>query len=327
MEGEFRATSIDMKRYQLEMGNVRARLWRLNLGVTAMFLLAFAVACVAPTPTPTPTATPTPTPTPTATPTPTPTPALITVNPEEDPEAFLQAIPASERDCMEQAFGAERLLEVVRAEGEPSSEETAKLMGCVSEETMRRLMLGQMMMELDISEQGMTCISAELRDVSLPDFSRQGEQEGIGKQITEGVTFSYQLTRAALNCLSEEEAAELLGGKLLGGMEEGDGPNLEYLRCLYGSIDDETIAQLAETTAKIFTMGEAAREEDKPEMLDFFNRCSPIPGREEQGLPKYTPEQVDCVYEALGDQSWIMIFTGQRPPTLEEIEKMEACGM
>ena len=92
-----------MKRHQLESVNVRARHW-LRLGGMAMLLLAFAVACGDTTPAPTPTATPTPTPTPTATPT--PTPALITVGPGDNPQAFLQAIPASERDCVVQAFGS-----------------------------------------------------------------------------------------------------------------------------------------------------------------------------------------------------------------------------
>ena len=76
-----------MRKHQLEMGYVRA-------GVVAMLLLAFAVACGAPTPAPTLTATPTPSPTPTETPT--QTPALITVGPGDNPQAFLQAIPAND---------------------------------------------------------------------------------------------------------------------------------------------------------------------------------------------------------------------------------------
>jgi hypothetical protein len=37
--------SIDMKRHQLQLGNVPAKLWRLNCGLIAPGLLAFAVAC------------------------------------------------------------------------------------------------------------------------------------------------------------------------------------------------------------------------------------------------------------------------------------------
>ncbi len=180
-----------MKRHQLQLGNVRANLWHLSSGLIALGLLAFAGACGTPTPTPTatstvtPTPTATPTPTPTATPAPTPTatptraPAFITVGPGDNPEAFLQAIPASERECIVQAFGTENLAELIAA-GPPSSEDMAKLTGCLSEETARRMMLGMMMMELGISEQDTTCISAELSDVSFLDL--YGPLPGAGEQ-------------------------------------------------------------------------------------------------------------------------------------------------
>ncbi len=295
------------------MGNVRARLWRLNLGVIAMLLLAFAVACVAPTPTPTPTATPRPTPTPTATPT--PTPALITVGPGDNPQAFLQAIPASERDCLVQAFGTENLLEVIGT-GPPSSDDMAKLTGCLSEETARRMMLGMLMMELGISEQGITCIGAELRDVSFLDL--YGPLPYEQEQTMEAQTFMSRVFRAAFNCLSEEEAAEMFGR-----VEEGGGPSMEQFKCLFGSADDETIA-------KLFAMGAGAREGAPlpPELLDIITRCGPIPGLGEgSGPPELTPEQKSCVIEAIGETAFSQLFTGQRPPTLEELQKIEACGV
>jgi len=300
---------------------------------------------------------------------PTPTPALITVNPEEDPEAFLQAIPASERDCMEQAFGAERLLDVVRAEEEPSSEDMAKLAGCLSEETARRIMLGMMFQEgiseqsmtcitseledlsfLDIiaqrggvelwpedmaklmgclseetarrmvlgimfpegiSEQSMTCISAELRDVSFLDNIRLAPGELSGEERMQTLTFTTQLSRAAVNCLSEEEAAEFFGG-----IEEEGGPSLEQYKCLFESADDETIA-------KLFATGAAAEVGAPlpPELLDIITRCGPIPGLGETEL---TLEE-SCIIEAIGETAFSEIFTGQRPPTQEEIQKIEAC--
>ena len=141
-----------MKSCQFQLGSVPAKLWRLNLGFIALVLLAFAVAC---TDSPPPIPTSTPAPTPTATPTPTPTPAFITIGLEEDPDAFLQAIPAGERECIVQAFGTESLIEVIDA-GPPSSEGMAKFTDCLTEETARRLMLGAMMMDLGISEQDIT---------------------------------------------------------------------------------------------------------------------------------------------------------------------------
>ncbi len=304
-----------MKRHQLEMGNVRARLWRLNLGVIAMLLLAFAVACGAPTPTPTPTATPTPTPTPTATPT--PTPALITSGLGDNPQTFLQAIPASERDCAMQAFGTENLLEFIGT-GPPSSEDMAKFTGCLSEETARRMMLGTMMMQLGISEQDITCISVGLRDVSYLDLLGPVQQEEPGEQSMQGQTFVYQIFRGAFDCLSEEEAAEMFGG-----MEEGGGPGMEQFKCLFESADDETIA-------KLFAIGGGTREGAPlpPELLEIITRCGPIAGPPEgSGPPELTPEQQTCVIEAIGETAFNQLFTGQRPPTPEELENIEACGV
>ena len=311
-ELEVNVRRIDMKRHQLEMGDVRSRLWQLNLGVIATLLLGFAAACGAPTPAPTPTAAPTPTPAPTATPT--PTPALITVGLGDDPQAFLQAIPASERDCVLQAFGTENLLEVIGKEP-PSSEDMAKFTGCLSEETSRRMMLGTMMLEFGITEQDITCIGAGLRNVSFLDLVGGGEQERPGEQSAR--TFIYQIFRGAFNCLSEEDAAEMFGG-----VEEGGGPSLEQFQCLFASADDETIA-------KLFAMGARAGEGAPlpPELLDLITSCGPIPGPGGGGPPELTPEQQNCVTEAIGETALSQLFTGQRPPTLEESQKIEACGV
>ncbi len=266
-------------------------------------VLGFAVACVAPTPTPIPTATPTP------------TPALITVGPGDNPQAFLQAIPASERDCLVQAFGTENLLEVIGT-GPSSSEDMAKLTGCLGEETARRMTLGMMMMEMGISEQDITCMSAGLGDVSFLDLTRQGEGERSGEQRTQ--TFVFQIFRAAFDCLSTEEAA-----KMFGGVGEGGGPGMEQFKCLFESADDETIV-------KLFAMGAGAREGAPlpPELLDIITRCGPIPGLGEgNGPPELTPEQQTCVIEAIGETAFRQLFTELSPPTMEELQKIEACGV
>ena len=145
-----------------------------------------------------------------------------------------------------QAFGTENLLELIGT-GPPSSDDIAKLTGCLSEETARRMTLGIMMIELGISEQDITCISAGLRDVNFLGLMAQREQEGPGEQGMEAQTFVFQTFRAAFNCLSEEEAA-----KMFGGVEEGGGPSIEQFKCLFESADDQTIA-------KLFAMGAGAR--------------------------------------------------------------------
>ena len=216
-----------------------------------------------------------------------------------------------------QAFGADNLLELIGT-GPPSSEDMAKFMGCLSEETARRMTLGTMMMELGISEQDITCMSAGLGDGSFLDLT--GEQEGPGEQSMQGPAFGFQIFRAAFNCLSEEEAAEMFGG-----VEEGGGPGMEQFKCLFESADDETIV-------KLFAMGAGAREgaPPPPELLDIITKCGPIPvpGRGEGGgPPELTPEQQNCVIEAIGETAFSQLFTGQRPPAPEELEKIEACGV
>ena len=74
---------------------------------------------------------------------------------------------------MVQAFDTENLLELIGT-GPPSLEDMAKFNSCLSEETARRMMLGTMMVELGISEQDITCMSAGVGDVSFLDLTGPG---------------------------------------------------------------------------------------------------------------------------------------------------------
>ena len=110
---------------------------------------------------------------------------------------------------------------------------------------------------------------------------------------------------------------------MFGGVEEGGGPGVEQFKCLFESADDETIA-------KLFAMGAGAIEVASlpPELLDIITRCGPIPGPSEgSGPPELTPEQQNCVIEAIGETAFSELFTGQRPPTGEELQKIEACAV
>ena len=104
---------------------------------------------------------------------------------------------------------------------------------------------------------------------------------------------------------------------------EGGGPSMEQFKCLFESADDETIARL-------WSMGTGAEEGAPlpPELVDIITRCGPIPGRgEEGGPPELTPEQQSCAIEAIGETAFRELWTGQRPPTLEQIQKIEECGV
>ena len=158
-------------------------------------------------------------------------------------------------------------------------------------------------------------MSAGVSDVSFLDLYGPGEGKP-GEQAAQAQTFVFQIFRGAFNCLSEDEATVMFGG-----VEQGGGPSMEQFRCLFESADDETIA-------KLFAIGAGGGEGVPPALSDIIARCGPIPGRGEgSGPPELTPEQQNCVTEAIGETAFNEIFTGQRPPTLEDIQKMEACGM
>ena len=98
---------------------------------------------------------------------------------------------------------------------------------------------------------------------------------------------------------------------------------MEQFKCLFESADDETIAEL-------FAMGPGGGEDASPapELLDLITKCGPIPGRDEgSGPPDLTPEQQNCVIEAIGETVFSELFSGQRPPTQEELQNIEACGL
>ena len=140
-------------------------------------------------------------------------------------------------------------------------------MGCLSEETARRMMLGPMM-EGDIGEQGVACLNNELSDVSFLENLIPSSDQGM-----ETSTFPFQLNRAMLNCLSDEEAArfEMLGG------QEDSGPSMTQIRCLYESADDKTIAELFGMLGRIGQGSQAPgyRREVWPSLADTGSRRRP----------------------------------------------------
>ncbi len=103
---------------------------------------------------------------------------------------------------------------------------------------------------------------------------------------------------------------------MFGGIEVGGGPSLEQYKCLFESADDETLA-------KLWTMGPGTKVGVPlpPELLDIITRCGPIPG---VGETELTPEE-RCIIEAIGETAFSEFLTGQRRPTQEEMQKMEAC--
>ena len=121
----------------------------------AIFLaIAVLLACSSPTPTPAPTDRSVPPPTLAPTPAPAATPAPTEEAPKsasvsgalapldmKDPDAFMSELSGAEQACVSDNSDPRRLMALMSAPELVSSEETAKLIQCLGDETLLRLFL------------------------------------------------------------------------------------------------------------------------------------------------------------------------------------------
>jgi hypothetical protein len=232
------------------------------------------------------------------------------VDPEANPGAFLAAIPSNELQCLESAFGSGGLLNVIGKE-ELSSDEAQKLRECVSEETARRILLGMFVRE-GASDETATCLSDELEDVNFVELFLEQEGEGFGRLV-------IPLMRAMFTCVSEDEFARI---DIMGSGEEG-GPTFAQLECLFANASDDSLV-------KFFEMTEGGREGvmPPPELFDLIIRCGVQQDDDGgSGPPPMTAEQLECVKEAITEMAFNEIFSGARPPELQEALAIGNCGV
>ena len=223
-------------------------------------------------------------------------PSLITVDPEEDPAEFLRLIPAEERGCLEDRIGAAAPEDFLK-DLPPGGEEI--ILECVSEETIRRVMLGMLAREAgQLSDQAVSCLTHELEGADFRD-GLNGESPFLE---------SVLIPRAALQCLSHEQLVRL-------GVVGLDGPTADQLRCVFEYGDQETLALL--------TGGG-----ESPEVLRLFAECG-FDGDPEGyvGYSGPSPEQASCVKEGIGYDAFQELIDGQRRPTTEEMEIIADCGV
>ncbi len=183
-------------------------------------------------------------------------------------------------------------------------------MGCISEQTARRVTLGQIL-QSGISEKSVACVDSKLQGVSFLKYVGAADQQGLGAE-------SIPILRAVVGCLSAEEFAR---SEMFSGGEPG-GPTSEQFKCLLTNASDETLV-------KLFSMSEGGGMTMPPqEILDLITKCglgsTPSGG---DGPPQLTPEQQKCVVAAIGEAAFHEVMTGQRPPTQEDAQKFGACGV
>ncbi len=180
------------------MAKIRTRLALATL-LSVVAIFAFA-ACSSTA------ATPTATSVPTEVPTPTPVPIkVISIDPEQDAEGFLAALPASEVDCATSAVGGhEQLVSLISSQGDAadgiSDIQLRVLASCIGNETMKSIVVGQLQIAAGgLSDATVACISQYTDGI---DFA--GVFSG---QIVE--SDAIVSTLQALFCLSPEERASL----------------------------------------------------------------------------------------------------------------------
>jgi hypothetical protein len=225
---------------------------------------------------------------------PAPTTTLITISPEGAPGEFLEALPDFEHACLEQAVGAENLEELIASTG-PNNE---TMRACLSEETVRAVTLGQIAREAGgLSDETVKCLFDEAASV---DFKGLMFGDKVGPEF--GI-----LMRALGLCLSDQE---LVQSHSFGSEEPA--LNAQQLRCLFTS-DPEFLA----------TLGEPG-----PEVVELLSKCGIPPGLmgEPAAAPTLSPEEEACLIDAVGEEAMQELFSGQRPPTPEEIEAFAGCG-
>ena len=84
---------------------------------------------------------------------------LITIDPGEEPVAFLDAIPDAERDCLVQKVGADHIEDFLSSGHEMGEDGQEVIESCLSQDTIRSVMLGMMTRDAgDIGPQAIQCL-------------------------------------------------------------------------------------------------------------------------------------------------------------------------
>lgn len=244
----------------------------------------------------TPTATASPTEVPTATPVPI---KIIAINPEEDPEGFLAALPASEVDCAIAAVGGrEQLVSLISSAGDEadgiSDTQLRVLASCIGSDTMRAIVIGQLDLESGgLSDATVACIAQYTAGINFAGvFSGQVIQ-------TDAIVSTLQ----ALFCLSPEERAALENsGTNLVSIDTPGG--IDALECAVDGAGPEGIQVFADMFGPDGEVDPLAVSKFMPLMID----CGLVDEEAfaESGM---TPVQLSCMFEKLDPEALATLMT------------------
>ncbi len=288
------------------------------LSITTLLVLV-AIGCTSSeSATPGPTATPVPT----ATPTPLPL-APITINPEDDPEGFVAALPQDEVRCAADAVGGTDVFTQLIASEDTigdslTDSESMALSECVSSETVQNVAIGQMVAETGgLSPDTIRCVAENLPDVAFSNVVN-------GIDLTGGDAIAAV---EALFCLSPEErlAFEQSNASDEGESRVGLINGLECVSNASGVNGLETFAAIAESDGPPdFAL--------LAEIMPVMNECGvfELMGVGDTGI---TGDQLTCLFTDLDPEVLNSMVNADEsaPPDLAALasvlEAFQKCGI
>lgn len=167
---------------------------------------------------------------------------------DNEPAAFLDAIPEAESKCLEEKWGVERY-KAIRSGEERLNDESLDIFQCISGDTWARVITGGLFNEVgELTVATRACIAEKLSEGNVSDIAnrvndldREPTQADFAEisiaMISEIIPISF--------CLNEDERAAMDG-------ESQFGASIDILECLYDGaaslgLDFSTIFEIAPT--------------------------------------------------------------------------------
>ena len=283
--------------------------------------------------------------------TPTP-PAFYQLSPDSLGSDMLAQLPSDEQSCIRDSLSSEEFDLFLSAplDTEPdlagdafSVESGSVMLGCLSNDSIVRLFIGGIAMEAgSLSTATVTCMTNTLADI---DFQALFADE-VG--LSSGFDSMVGGMLGMLLCLSDEEAERISVGSFFGSDEEG--PTLADIRCITGFVDLDQLGQAFTTIAGAEALTSemlTALTECGIDLFEGFDLSEGLPdggdlsdlleGFTSGGLPDLsdiegllgllTPEQVQCIEDALGDITIDDYLSGRAVLGFEQVLALASCGL
>ncbi len=188
----------------------------------------------------------------------------ITADPDKDPAAFIAALPESERQCLVDTLGEAVFGRLLDGE-DPSEEDGRAILSCLSNETIKRVIVGQVIAQggIELSEATLACIDDRLSTVdflSLGSLFFDGSGDDSEDLNTEEIAEVALSLFPAVFCLNDEERAGLGpagsdGDSFFSGVLTGS--TIDALECGFDAAGPEGLISLISIADEGALTGEA----------------------------------------------------------------------